>query len=407
MTNAFPMSFVRRQFPGLAGEWTFFDNAGGSQILGRVVDRATDFWRTSNVQLGASYEPSRVATARVDAARRDIAWLMGAADDRGVVLGSSTTQLVHNLARAMGPRLAAGDEVIVTTVDHEANIGAWRRLAARGVVVKEWRLREETLRLELADLEPLMTPRTRLVCFTQCSNVVGTIHPVAEITRFVHDRGARVCVDGVAYAPHRAIDVDAWGVDYYVFSLYKVYGPHMAALYGRPEHLVELDGQNHFFVAADDIPYKLQPGGVCYELAHSLGGIREYIEELAREVGGGGAGARAAAFDAIARHEEGLAERLLAFLRDRRGVRIIGRSDAARDARVPTVSFVVEGRASSSIPPRTDEVRIGIRFGDFYARHLIDQLGLAAQNGVVRVSMVHYNTADEVDRLIRVLDRVI
>jgi len=400
MTNPFPLAFARRQFPALSGDWTFFDNAGGSQILGRVVDRAVEFWRTSNVQLGASYEPSRVATARVDAARRDVAWLMGAKEDRGVVLGASTTQLVYNLSRAIGAGLSAGDEIVVTSVDHEANIGAWRKLSARGVVIKEWRVDDRTARLELAGLEPLMTPRTRLVAFSHCSNVVGSIHPVADITRFVHERGARVCVDGVAYGPHRAIDVDAWDVDYYVFSLYKVFGPHVAALYGKPSHLLELEGANHFFIADDDLPYKLQPGGVCYELAHSLGGIRSYLEELAREAG------VASAFDAIARHEEALAERLLGFLRDRPGVRILGERTADRARRVPTISFVAEGHASSSIPPRADEERIGIRFGDFYARHLVEQLGLPA-DGVVRVSMVHYNTLDEVDRLIGVLDRAL
>jgi cysteine desulfurase family protein (TIGR01976 family) len=401
MSVAFPLPFVRAQFPALGGEWAYLDNAGGSQILGRVIDRVVDYWRTSNVQLGASYERSRVATERVDAARADVAWLMGAKDARGVVLGSSTTQLVHNLAGAMAARLAPGDEIVVTSVDHEANIGAWRRLAARGVVLKEWRIREETLRLEPADLAPLLSPRTRLVCFTHCSNVVGTIHPVAEITRMVHAHGAKVCVDGVAYAPHRALMVDAWDVDYYVFSLYKVYGPHMAALYGKPELLAALDGPNHFFVANDDLPYKMQPGGVNHELSHGLGGIRAYLTDLAHEAG------TTHPFDAIARHEAALAERLLAFLRGKRGVRILGRPDADPEARVPTISFVAEGHPSPSIPPHADTQRIGIRFGDFYARHLIEQLGLTAHGGVVRVSMVHYNTPAEVDRLVEVLDRVL
>ncbi len=394
--TTFPIDLVRKQFPALNGEWTFFDNAGGSQILGRVVDRIADYLRTSNVQLGASYAVSQRASERVAAANRHVASLMNAAEASEVVLGGSTTQLLQNLAQAMAPSFAPGDEIVVTNVDHESNIGPWRRLAARGVVVKEWKVDPVTLELDLAGLEPLLTERTRLVCFTHCSNVVGSIHDVGAITRRVHERGARVCVDGVAYAPHRAIDVRAWDVDYYVFSLYKVYGPHAAALYGKREHLLALDGINHFFLGKEDVPYKLQPGNVCFELAHGLGGICDYLAELERAAG-------VPVFDAIAAHEEALAARLLAFLRDHPRVKVLGRAGASRAERVPTVSFVVEGRASSEIPPYADVERIGIRFGDFYARRLIDALGLGARRGVVRVSMVHYNTLDEVDRLVGVL----
>ena len=393
----FPVDFVRHQFPALAGEWTFLDNAGGSQILGRVVDRIADYLCTSNVQLGASYAVSRAATARVSAAAEGVAALMNAGDAHEVVLGASTTQLLQNLAHAMAPGLAAGDEIVVTNVDHESNIGPWRRLEARGVVVKEWKVDAVTLALDVAGLEPLMTARTRLVCFTHCSNVVGSIHPVAEITRFVHARGAQVCVDGVAYAPHRAIDVRAWDVDYYVFSLYKVYGPHVAALYGKRARLLALSGINHFFIGPSEVPYKLQPGNVCFELVHGAGGIGDYLAELAREAG-------APAFDGIAAHEEALAARLLGFLGAHPRVKVLGCRDPAKEARVPTVSFVVEGRASSSVPPFTDAARIGIRFGDFYARRLVDALGLGPRDGVVRVSMVHYNTLAEVDRLVAVLD---
>ena len=398
MAALFPIGFVRSQFPALAGEWTFLDNAGGSQILSRVVDRVVDFWRTSNVQVGATYAPSALAAERVHQARRHVAALFGAKDDRGVVLGASTTQLLQNLAQAMAPSFAPGDEIIVTTADHESNIGPWQRLESRGVVVKEWRVDETSWRLELSDLAKLMTNRTRLVCFTHCSNLLGTIQPVAEITRFVHDHGARVCVDGVAYAPHRALHVDAWEVDYYVFSLYKVYGPHMAALYGRPAHLEALTGINHVFI--HESPYKLQPGNVCFELAHGLGGIGDYIGELGRTV-------NADPFDAIAQHEEALAERLLAFLRAKSNVRILGKTSADRAERVPTIAFSIAGTRASAIPPHADAAKIGIRFGDFYARRLVTQLGLLASDGVVRVSLVHYNTIDEIDRLISVLDRAL
>lgn len=247
------LDFVRSQFPALAGEWTYLDNAGGSQVLAGVADRVRDYLLSTNVQLGASYAVSREAGERVARATRAVAASINAADEHEVVIGPSTTQLLANLALAMRPHLAAGDEVFVTNCDHEANIGPWVRLADQGVVVKTWKVDPATLELRTSDLEALMTDRTRLVCFTHASNILGTINPVAEITRKVHERGARVVVDAVSYAPHRALDVRAWDVDYYVFSSYKVYGPHLAVLYGKRELLEGLATINHFFVPDDDV----------------------------------------------------------------------------------------------------------------------------------------------------------
>jgi cysteine desulfurase family protein (TIGR01976 family) len=381
------LTAVRRQFPALDREWIFLDNAGGSQILGRAIDRVAEFLRTSNVQLGGSYAVSQLAGERVQAGAGALARWIGC-DPSEVVIGSSTTQLLANLASAMVGQLAHGDEIVVTNLDHEANVGAWRRLAERGVVLKQWPVDPESLTLRLEELQPLLTPRTRLVCFTHASNLVGTIHPVAAISRAVHQHGARVCVDGVAYAPHRRIDVRAWDVDYYVFSIYKVYGPHLAALYGKRELLAGLRNINHFFIGDKEVPYKLQPGNVNYELVHTLPAVVEYLESLS--------------FDEVAAHEARLATRLLGFLGAVPGVRILGER-AASATRVPTVSFVAEGRSSAEIVRAVDPHRIGIKHGDFYARRLVESLGLA-DGGVVRVSMVHYNTIEEVDRLIAALE---
>jgi cysteine desulfurase family protein (TIGR01976 family) len=391
---------VRAEFPALSGSWTFFDNAGGSQVLARVADRVRDYMLSTSVQLGASYATSREATARVDAAARATAAFVGARDEHEIVIGSSTTQLLSNLALAMREQIAAGDEIIVTTCDHESNIGPWRRLAAeRSAVIKEWRIDAGTLRLEAHDLETLLSDRTRLVCFTQASNVLGNLHDVAALTRVVHARkDAKVCVDGVAYAPHRKIDVAAWDVDYYAFSFYKVYGPHLAMLYGKRAHLDALPCIHHDFIGRDIVPYKLQPGNVCFELCHGLGGIYDYFDSL---------GGAARAFDAIGAHEERLAARLLDFLRDARGVRIHGDPSSDRARRVPTISFSIESRHSRDVVEAIDLEHIGIRWGDFYARRLIDELGLRAQGGVVRVSMVHYNTLAEVDRLVDALGKVL
>lgn len=406
---ALDLDFVRAQFPGLAGDWVAFDNAGGSQILAGVVERISAYLLESNVQHGASYAKSEQAGARLGEAERRIATLINARRPEEVVLGPSTTMLLHLLAEAVAPRFAPGDEIVVTNCDHEANIGPWLRLRARGVEVRSWAVDPETLELELEALDRLMTPRTRLVCLTHASNVLGTINRVAEIAAFVHARGAKLCVDAVAYAPHRIVDVQAWDVDYYVFSFYKIYGPHHAVLYGHYDDLRALDSLNHFFIGRDAVPYKFQPGNVNYELAYGCIGIVDYLEELGTRAGAGG-GSRArlqSAFEAIATHEEELAARLLDYLRGKNRVRIIGHSQADRAIRVPTVSFVVNERDSAAIVRHVDRYGIGIRYGDFYARRLIEDLDLGAQNGVVRVSMVHYNTLSEVDRLIHHLDEVL
>lgn len=379
---------VRAAFPALASGYVFLDNAGGSQTLGAVADRIRDYLTATNVQLGASYAVSAAAGERVRGAVRATAALLGAADPSEVILGPSTTQLVHNLALAMAPRLAPGDEIVVTAADHHANVGAWQRLARQGVVVRTWPLDPETLRLEPRDLEPLLGPRTRLVAFTHVSNLIGSIHDVAAITRMVHARGARVCVDGVAYAPHRAVDVGAWDVDYYAVSLYKVFGPHLAALYGKRALLEELEPINHDFIT--DLPYRLQPGNLNFELAYGAGAIGEYLDAL---------GGKARAFDDIAAHEERLAAPLLAFLASAPGVRVWGEPTADRARRVPTISFTAQGRPAAEIVAAVDPHGIGIRHGTFYARGLGELFG----GSVVRVSMAHYNAPEEIDRLIAAL----
>ena len=407
------LAFARSRFPALAGEWTYLDNAGGAQTLGAVADAVRDYLLTVNVQHGASYEPSRRAVAAVASGQAAVAELFGAADPAEILLGPSTTVLMQNLARALvaGGALRAGDEVIVTDVDHEANIGPWRRLAELGVGVREWRLDRPSLRLRAEDLAPLLSPRTRLVAFSHCSNVIGSFHDVPALAALAHQAGARVAVDGVAYAPHRRIDVAALGADFYACSLYKVYGPHLAALWGRRADFVALGKLNHDFLADDDVPYKLQPGGPCYELAAALPAIPDYLVELGRRAGADPAAGRGAAleraFAAIAAHEEALAARLLEFLAARPEVTLIGDPSPARARRAPTVSFVAAGRDSEEIVRRVDAARIGIRFGHFYARRLIDALGLAERQGVVRVSMVHYNSPQEVDRTILALERAL
>ena len=404
------LSAVRAHFPALQSGWAFMDNAGGAQILRPVLDRIEEYLTTSNVQLGASYEISQLARERVSVGAGAMATMINAADPSEVVMGPSSTQLLAMLARSVGSTLASGDEIIITDADHEANLGPWERLQERGIVIKCWGLNRESLQLELGDLDALMTDRTRLVTLTHTSNILGSIVPIAEISAFVHERGAAICVDGVAYAPHRLIDVQALDVDYYVFSFYKLFGPHYALLYGKRELLLELPGQNHHFVPESAIPYKFQAGNVNYELSYGMLGLGDYIATLAQQLGDESGDPRRQAsllFDWIALHEEGLAAQLLQYLTGKNRVRVIGHTRPDQQLRVPIVSFVVDGMKPEDVVAEVDQHRIGIRYGDFHSPRIIDKLGLRANHGVVRISLAHYNTAEEVGRLTGVLDALI
>lgn len=403
------IDYVRSQFPGLQSEWTFFDNAGGSQILKKAVERMNNFLFNKNVQIGGSYEISQQASQALKEARIAAMQLVNASRPEEIVFGSSTTVLLQNLAQAMISQLSAGDEIIVTISDHESNIGPWDRLREAGIVIKFWPLNKQTYSLDLEDLAPIMSDRTRLVCVTHVSNILGTINPIEEIAAFVHARGARICVDAVAYAPHRAVDVQAWNVDYYVFSFYKTYGPHYAMMYGKFSHLLELDPLYHYFYGREKVPGKLEPGNPNYELAYATVGIVDYLCELGTRAGSNGNTREkiVAAYDAIAQQEDALTERFLSYLRSRNDCRIIGQSANRDGQRIPTISFVFDGHDSAEICKSMDAYKIAIRFGDFHARRLIEYLDLTPSNGTVRVSMVHYNTISEVDALIAAFDQIL
>lgn len=397
------LDFVRARFPALQTEWTLFDNAGGSVPLGSVIERVQDYMRSCMVQLGASYALSLEATARVAAGHRAAERLLGAREGE-VVIGSSSTVLAKLIAMALRPLWQDGDEVIVTDLDHEANVGAWRALATTGLRIREWRCNADTLRLELEDLEPLLHERTRLVAFTHCSNLIGEIHDAKAVVDRVHAAGAMTCIDGVAFAPHRRVDVAAIGTDLYFASLYKTFGPHLGALFVRRDLLERCHSQNHFFIGSEAGAYKLEPGNVNHELTSALPAVVDYLEALDRHHGG--AGTIDGAYARIAAHETALAAPLLAFLAAHPRARLLGsaRPDAQR---APTVSFVPSGQPSSAVPPRLDARSVAVRFGHFYAYRFCERFGLLKHDGVVRASMAHYNTPAEVGRLIAALDEVL
>lgn len=399
------IEFVRKQFPALDRDFIFMDNAGGSQVLGKVVERISGYLVHHNVQLGASYKVSQEAGEKLNYATSRIAELVNARRKEEVVIGSSTTMLLRILSHTISESWKKGDQVIVTNTDHEANVSPWMDLEKKGVEVKVWKVNKNTLQLELDELKKLLNPRTKLVAVTHTSNVLGTINPIKEISAIVHKAGALICVDGVAYAPHRMIDVQDLDVDFYTFSWYKTYGPHLAVMYGKYAELLELESLNHYFIGKEAVPYKLQPGNFNFELTYSTLGIIEYYDEFYRHH----FKSRKLdfrqriekSFGMIASHEEKLARKLLDFLNEIPEIRILGCREANSAIRVPTISFIHSKMKSDEIVEKVDDHRIGIRFGDFYAKKLIQGLGLEERNGVVRVSLVHYNSNEEVRKLIK------
>lgn len=382
-----------------ADNWAYFDNAGGSFTLHEVITRTADYMRSTPVQLGGVYPLSREAALRQLHALRKLAGFINAADETEVVLGSSSTALTWQAARAMRPLLREGDEIIITEMDHEANRSPWLWLKECGVTIRTWKL-DSDFALSMEHLDKLLNNRTRLVCFSHCSNILGRIEPVAEVTRRVHAAGARVYVDGVAYAPHRQIDVRAWGVDFYVFSLYKLFGPHIGMLYGKREALLELGNINHEYLPDDALPYKLQPGGVSYELAWGATAIVDYFEKWRERDG-------VEPFETIGEYESGLIRPLLEFLASRDDITVFGPAAADAAVRLPIVSFRHSAIDSATLAGELVKRELAVRHGHFHSLRLLESLGLPAQDGVVRVSLAHYNTRQEMDRLLQALEEIL
>ncbi|NQV46041.1 MAG: aminotransferase class V-fold PLP-dependent enzyme [Rhodospirillales bacterium] len=412
MTNAseFDVDFVRNLFPQPCWEWSFFENAGGSYVPQSVIDRLTAYMSETQVQPGGHYPLAAKAQARMDEGHDLMAAMIGADPDE-VSVSPSTSFNVYVLAQALRPLWDEGDTIIVADQNHEANAGPWHRLAQTGINVVEWKVDAVTGLLDPADLDGLMNERTRLVAFPHVSNLVGEINDVAAITRQVHAAGARVCVDGVAYAPHRAIDVKAWDVDFYLFSFYKIFGPHMGCLYGKREHLLEAHNQYHFFHGEKALPYKMNPAGPQHEMFASLVGIADYFDTVYNhhhDTPANNLHERVkAVFELAARHEEALSTRFLDFLYTKPDVRLIGTSSPDHATRAPTFAFTVKGRPSADIPPLTLDDKVAVSHGNFYAYRLTQALGLDPDDGVVRASMMQYTSFDDVDRLIKVMDRIL
>lgn len=397
---------LRSHFPALATGTVYLENAGGSQVPVQVADRIRDYLLESYVQLGAGYGLSKRSTEVVHQAHSLVRLLMGGEEDEGeVILGSSASSLLQMLSDCYSRVLQAGQEVIVAETGHEANVGPWTRLDRHGIETRWWRMNPEDFSCSLDQLEDLLSNRTALVAFPHVSNLLGEIVDIRQITTLAHQAGARVVADGVAFAPHRAMRVSEWGVDWYVYSTYKVYGPHMAALWGSRDALGELTGPNHYFI--HDVPYQFELGGPSHEGCAGLLGLSDYLEKIVGvEEGSLGRSDIDRAFEVMAACEQPVQARLLEYLCSREDVRIVG-PEVDGPARVGTISFVHADKSSQDITEVVDRTEIGIRHGHMYAYRLCEALDLDPEDGVVRVSLVHYNTPDEIERLIEVLDQAL
>ncbi len=403
------IDFVRAQFPAFSSPaldgQAFFENAGGSYTCKQVIDRLTRYYIERKVQPYSAYEASRLAGEEMDEARTRLAAIMGVETDE-LSFGPSTTQNVYVLAQAFGQYLQAGDAIVVTNQDHEANTGPWRRLANRGIEVREWQIDPDTGYLDPAKLVTLLDDKVKLVCFPHCSNVVGEINDVAAICKIAHAAGAVTCVDGVSYVPHGIPDVGALGADIYMFSAYKTYGPHQGIMTIKRALGEKLPNQAHYF-NADSLYKRFTPAGPDHAQIAASAGMADYIDALYSHHDGGTANAKgrgAYVHDLMRAHEIKLLQPLLDYLGDKNSVRLLGPRDAEKKAPTVAVSMASKGEDVAK-----DLVKLGVNAGggDFYGVRCLKGQGIDPDHGVLRVSFVHYTQKQEVDKLINALEQVL
>lgn len=404
------LTFVRAQFPAFTSpvlsSHAFFENAGGSYPCVQVVDRLTRFYHDRKVQPYGPYPGAQAGGAEMDEARTRLAAMMGVAREE-VSFGPSTSANTYVLAQAVRKWLeGTGGAVVVTDQDHEANSGVWRRLADEGIEVREWQIDRETGALELPTLAALLADgMVKLVCFPHCSNVIAEINDVAAICEMARDAGARTVVDGVSYAPHGFPDIPSLGCDVYLFSAYKTYGPHQGIMVLREAFGFELPGQAHFF--NHGVLYKRHtPAGPDHAQIAACAGMADYVDAVAAHHGvtGDAAARNRGVHDLMRAQEVAVIQPLLDYLSARNDLRLLGPREAAR--RAPTVAVELN-RVAEPVSEELGRNGIACWAGDFYAVRPLTALGIDLEKGVLRMSAVHYTSADEVARLIEALDRVL
>jgi cysteine desulfurase family protein (TIGR01976 family) len=407
ISKSFDIAWVRQQFPSLQlkvnGQLAaFLDGPAGTQVPGQVMDAVQKYFLEANANTYGAFLTSRRTNEIISAARSAMADLFNCAADE-VVFGQNMTTITLGLSRAIGRELQPGDEILLTTLDHDANFSPWKALEEKGVVIRTVDIRESDCTLDLDDLKSKLNSKTKLVAVGYASNAVGSVNPVAEITKLAHAAGAMIFIDAVHYAPHGPIDVKALDCDFLVCSPYKFFGPHMGTLYGK-KHLLEKFKPYKVRPATDTVPECWETGTQVQELIAGIQAAVEYIAELGRRCDPSAAGRRSAllaAYRSTVAYERTLVTRLIEGLLAVPGLRFFGITDPQHfSERCSTVSFRLGKGSPTDAATFLGDRGIFTWDGNFYALNLTERLGVEQHGGVLRVGLVHYNTTGEVDRLL-------
>ena len=410
MTKAFPIDDLRAKFPALgrAAPFVYFDNAAGAQSPQSVLDVVANHLLDFNVQRGGRYAKSVEVDRVVAVAREKVATWLNAPDASEVCFGMNATSFIRLVSLAIGQTIEAPrNRIVVTDLDHDANVATWLALKRMGAEFDWWRMRDDG-KLHVEDLVPLLTERTRIVACTSVSHALGSLVDIPAVAHAAHAVGAELFVDSVHYGPHALADVQAWDCDYLVCSGYKAFAPHMGFLWGRREKLIALPTFREEFIP-DEPPYKIEAGTFIYENVAGMGAAVDYFEALGRELSTTSntpRGAIETAMHAIRAYEQDLSRAMLEALMEV-DAKVYGVADPSRTAeRVPTISFNLGGYHPADVVERMSKMDIGIRDGHMYAPRLMGRLGLAMDRGCVRASLVHYNSLDEVARFGEALKKI-
>ncbi len=412
-TTALDLVWIRSQFPSLTQTVdgqpaVFLDGPGGTQVPQRVIDAISDYLKTSNANTCGAYATSRRTDVVISQARAAMADFLGCGQDE-IVFGPNMTTLTFAISRSIGRELGPGDEILLTHLDHDANVSPWRALEERGVTIRFVDVNEADCTLNLADLAQKISTRTRVVAVGYASNAVGTINDVKEIIRLAHQKGALAYIDAVHYAPHGPIDVRALDCDFLVCSTYKFFGPHMGVLYGKREHLTRLQP---YKVRANTnaIPNRWEWGTLNHECIAGIAACVDYLADLGRRVDSSAADRRSAlvaAYRAIQQYERALAETMIRGLRDIPGLKLYGIADPAKlDRRCPTFAVRISNHTPRELATRLGERGFFTWDGNYYALNLSERLDVEKDGGFLRIGLAHYNTAEEVSRLLTALQEI-
>lgn len=408
------LKWIRDQFPALHLQVEdrpaiYMDGPGGTQVPQRVIDAISDYLVRSNSNVHGNFVTSRRTDATIAAARAAIADLLGCDDDE-VVFGPNMTTLTFSISRAIGRELAPGDEVVITTLDHDANVAPWRALAEKGVTIRQVDINPDTCTLNMHDLTTKISRKTKLVAVGYASNAVGTINHVERVISIAREVGAMIYIDAVHYAPHGPIDVRALDCDFLACSTYKFFGPHVGALYGKREHLKRLRPYK-VRPSSDEAPERWETGTQDHEALAGVSAAISYLAELGLRIQPDVDTRRAAllaAYGAIQRYERSLAEHLIRGLLDIPGLTFYGITDPAwSDRRTPTVAVCIEGYTPAELSTKLGARGIFTWDGNYYAINLTERLGVEDKGGMLRIGVVHYNTVEEVDRLLEELNKIV